>query len=199
MTKAATTRKKVLTDFRRAEILSAAMIVFGKKGFEAARMDDVAQQAGIAKGTLYLYFRSKRDIYTAVVQHANAQLQTLSAKRLQQGTNLREWLSEFIAARLEFWGDHRDLHRMLLTIGREATYHKQTLALQKASQHALLEIFTSAAKSGEIPEQPFERTAWAALDMIRGANERRFFGVTKNDPAIEISELVNLVLKTLQT
>ncbi|WP_158748322.1 TetR/AcrR family transcriptional regulator [Acidobacterium sp. S8] len=198
MAKATTNRKKVLTDFRRAEILAAAMTVFGKKGFEAARMDDVAQQAGIAKGTLYLYFQSKRDIYTSAVQHAGAHLQTLSAQCVRKGSNLQEKLEGFIAARLEFWGENRDLHRMLLTVGREAAHHKQTLALQRASMDALSQIFSEAAVAGEIPEQPFEQVAWAALDIIRGANERRFFGVTKAEPHVEIGTLVQLVLKTVR-
>src|ERR1700749_4415477 len=117
MRKTNPTRKKVLTDFRRAETLAAEMVVFGKKGFDATRMDDVAKQARIAKGTLYLYFRSKRDIYTTAVQHASAQLQALTNERTGKASTLREKLQAFIAARIEFWGENQDLHRMLLTIG----------------------------------------------------------------------------------
>jgi AcrR family transcriptional regulator len=197
MRKTNPTRKKVLTDFRRAEILAAAMVVFGKKGFDATRMDDVAQQARIAKGTLYLYFRSKRDIYTTAVQHASAQLQALTNERTGQGHTLEEKLKGFIAARVEFWGENRGLHRMLLSIGREATHHKQTLIMQRASVDTLLRIFTHAVESGEITQHPFEAAAWATLDLVRGANERRFLGVTKNAPEAEVNILVAFVLKTL--
>src|SRR6202012_3372613 len=190
MRKTTPTRKKVLTDFRRGEILTAAMAVFGKKGFDATRMDDVAQQAGIAKGTLYLYFRSKRDIYTTAVQHASTRLQALTNERTGQGNSLEEKLKAFIAVRVEFWGKNQDLHRMLLTIGREAAYHKQTLHMQRTSVDSLLRIFTQAAESGEITQQPFEPVAWATLDLIRGANERRFLGVTKNAPEPEVNILV---------
>lgn len=198
MRKTNPTRKKVLTDFRRAEILAAAMVIFGKKGFDSTRMDDVAQQARIAKGTLYLYFRSKRDIYTTAVQHASAQLQALTNERTGQGHALAEKLKAFIAVRVEFWGENRGLHRMLLSIGREATHHKQTLIMQRASVDTLLQIFTHAAESGEIAAQSFEPVAWATLDLIRGANERRFLGVTKNTPEAEVSILVAFVLKTLR-
>ena len=44
---------------REGEILKAALEVFATHGFEAARIDDVAQRAGIAKGTIYLYFRTR--------------------------------------------------------------------------------------------------------------------------------------------
>jgi len=198
MPKAATTRKKVLTDFRRSEILAAAMVVFGKKGFDAARMDDVAKQAKIAKGTLYLYFRSKRDIYVMAVQHAKQQLQELSGERVAQATNLRERLVAFIAARMEFWGDRKALHGMVLTIGREAVNHKLTMVIQKASIGSLIQIFEQAALDGEIQPQPFSTVAWAALDMIRGSNERRYSGVTRTTPISEAQQLADLVIKTLR-
>src|SRR5208337_3371299 len=53
---------------RQAEILAAAFEVFAAHGYEAARIDDVARQAGIAKGTIYLYFRDKEQLFRAVVR-----------------------------------------------------------------------------------------------------------------------------------
>ena len=48
---------------RPEEILSAALEVFGEVGFAEAKLDDVAQKAGISKGTLYLYFDSKEELF----------------------------------------------------------------------------------------------------------------------------------------
>jgi AcrR family transcriptional regulator len=53
---------------RQEEILAAAFDVFAAHGYEAARIDEVARQAGIAKGTIYLYFRDKEQLFRAVVQ-----------------------------------------------------------------------------------------------------------------------------------
>ena len=53
---------------RPEEILDAALELFTEKGFSATRMCDVAKKAGISKGTLYLYFKSKEAIFRAVVQ-----------------------------------------------------------------------------------------------------------------------------------
>jgi AcrR family transcriptional regulator len=55
-------------DARPAEILSAALASFAERGFAATRLDDVAARAGVTKGTLYLYFRSKEDLFKAVVR-----------------------------------------------------------------------------------------------------------------------------------
>lgn len=48
---------------RPGEILDAALAVFAEKGFSAARMDDIAAKAGVTKGTIYLYFTSKEDVF----------------------------------------------------------------------------------------------------------------------------------------
>ncbi len=53
---------------RQQEILAAAFEVFAAHGYEAARIDDVARQAGIAKGTIYLYFPNKDRLFQAVVR-----------------------------------------------------------------------------------------------------------------------------------
>lgn len=55
---------------RRQEILDAALSVFAERGFEAARLDDIAARAGVAKGTLYLYFADKEKLFEEVVRGA---------------------------------------------------------------------------------------------------------------------------------
>src|SRR5262245_30635161 len=53
---------------RPAEILSAALDCFAERGFAATRMDDVAARAGVTKGTVYLYFKTKEDLFKALVR-----------------------------------------------------------------------------------------------------------------------------------
>jgi AcrR family transcriptional regulator len=55
---------------RPGEILAAALACFAERGFAATRLDDVAQRAGVTKGTLYLYFPNKEELFKAVVAQA---------------------------------------------------------------------------------------------------------------------------------
>jgi len=55
---------------RPQELLEAALALFVDKGLAATRMDDVARQAGVSKGTLYLYYASKEELFKAVVRHS---------------------------------------------------------------------------------------------------------------------------------
>jgi AcrR family transcriptional regulator len=57
---------------RPGEIIEAAIMVFAEKGFAAAKLDEIARQAGVSKGALYLYFETKEDLFRAVVARAIA-------------------------------------------------------------------------------------------------------------------------------
>ena len=57
---------------RPREICAAALQVFAEKGFAAAKLDEIAKRAGVSKGTLYLYFKDKEDLFRAVVRDSIA-------------------------------------------------------------------------------------------------------------------------------
>jgi AcrR family transcriptional regulator len=62
--------RKIAPEARRQAILKAALTVFAAHGFEAARLEDVAARAGVAKGTLYLYFRDKQALFEELIRNA---------------------------------------------------------------------------------------------------------------------------------
>lgn len=65
---AAKPRRSVARDERRATLVSAARDVFAQKGYHATTVDDITRAAGVAKGTFYLYFQEKREVYYEVVR-----------------------------------------------------------------------------------------------------------------------------------
>jgi AcrR family transcriptional regulator len=64
------TRWRRRKDARPGEIVAAALACFAERGFAATRLDDVARRAGVTKGTLYLYFPNKEELFKAVVRQA---------------------------------------------------------------------------------------------------------------------------------
>src|SRR2546430_3426370 len=100
------------TDRRRAQILAAASRVFARHGFHRATVRQVAQEAGIADGTVYLYFRSKRELLLALLgqlgrvgerpadfaAHAGADARGFASAYLEQRfRQLRGWRQLFAA------------------------------------------------------------------------------------------------------
>ena len=61
---------KQLRDSRREQILLAALRIFTRKGFAAAKMSDIAGEAGVSYGLAYHYFKSKEDVFVELVDHA---------------------------------------------------------------------------------------------------------------------------------
>lgn len=75
-----TERRQREKERRRNEIIDAAEKVFFSKGMENATMDDIAEQAELSKGTLYIYFPSKEDLYLAITKRGLDILSTMFEK-----------------------------------------------------------------------------------------------------------------------
>ena len=80
---------------KRARILDAAETIFAKHGFFAAKVSDVAKEAGVADGTIYLYFKNKDDLLISVFERRMMQVNA-SLKAAIAGKPPREQLQAFI-------------------------------------------------------------------------------------------------------
>ncbi|HEY0993860.1 MAG TPA: helix-turn-helix domain-containing protein, partial [Kofleriaceae bacterium] len=84
---------------KRERILAAAERIFARHGFFAARVSEVAKEAGVADGTIYLYFKSKDDLLISVFEnrmaHVNDQLRTAIAD-LPPGEQLRAFIRAYL-------------------------------------------------------------------------------------------------------
>src|SRR6187401_1119833 len=108
----APTKEDILTAYRRDALLKAAVRVFGECGFESATMERIAQEADVAKGTTYLYYRSKQSIYDAALSRGLAQVDVRTHAALQAAPGLRDAITAFITTRAEYFFAHRDFFRM---------------------------------------------------------------------------------------
>src|SRR5262245_28310264 len=96
-------REEVLTTFRRSALIDAAVHVFGDRGFDSATMDAIAAEARVAKGTIYLYYRSKQAIYDAALETGLAELDRLTSERVESAKGAKDAIAGFIAARTEYF------------------------------------------------------------------------------------------------
>ncbi|GMV83107.1 MAG: hypothetical protein AMXMBFR7_42910 [Planctomycetota bacterium] len=110
---------KTIRDVRRRAVAEsfvlAAEKVFGEKGYENTHMQDVAEEAGCAIGTLYLYFKSKDDFYSAMVtRHTNAIAEMLTVA-FEQGKDPLDKLRRKTEAILSYFNDHKTFFRLFYT------------------------------------------------------------------------------------
>lgn len=191
-------RHDALCALRREEIIEAAIRLFGRKGFEATRAEDIALAARLAKGTVYLYFKNKEAIYTAAVTQAVRELQAEIARRSTTAGSFEERLATAIRVRLEFWPEHEGIYRLLLTVGREVKLRRQTNEVLRDAHASLMGIFTGGVATGELSEQEFAPVAWATLDLIRGATERRMDRLSLTTPQEDAQWITACVLRQVR-
>jgi AcrR family transcriptional regulator len=147
---------------RRQAILGAALDVFAAEGFAAAKLDHVAEKAGVAKGTIYLHFKDKQDLFEQMVREAVspvitrlealAQLPDLPADTVLQGM--------YTLFRTEVLGTRRkDLLRLILTEGPRFPaiaefYHREVVSRGLKLMGELLE---RAKVNGELSAEGVAR------------------------------------------
>src|SRR3974390_679413 len=109
------TKKHVVSEFRCSEILEAARSVFARKGFNHATVDDIAEAAGVAKGTIYLYFPSKREIYLETLRQGLVALQEEVRQSMESAHDAAAKVLAFIRTRLAYSERNRDFIRIYYT------------------------------------------------------------------------------------
>ena len=152
---AARARARRAAAARREAILAAALDEFSQRGFEAARLDDVAKRAGVAKGTIYLYFRDKETLFQELIRamltpvvgsieamgHADLPLRVLAERLIE------------VFVREVYETRRKDVIRLMITEGRRFPklaefYYREVLSRIIAAVRGIL---ARAAARGEVP------------------------------------------------
>jgi AcrR family transcriptional regulator len=98
-------RKRLPVEERRASIVEAAGRLFGERGYDGTRLDDVAAATGVTKPILYRHFDSKKALYVALLERHREDLGSFAGVIPTEGT-----LEERLRAVLEVWLDYVEAH-----------------------------------------------------------------------------------------
>jgi AcrR family transcriptional regulator len=101
---------------KRTNIIRAALKLFARGGFEATSVDDIAREAGYGKGTLYLYFKDKEDLYYHTVLSVFESYEQAVRDCIDTGRPPAEILRSIAAAMIAFFAGNRDTFRLLHTM-----------------------------------------------------------------------------------
>jgi TetR/AcrR family transcriptional regulator, fatty acid metabolism regulator protein len=107
------TESSLTTDKRRV-LLEAAVRVFARRGFHAARVGDIAEEAGVAHGLLYHYFSSKEEVLETIFRETWADLLAAVRDVEESGEPAHEQLRQVAAILLRSWRRDPDLVRVLV-------------------------------------------------------------------------------------
>jgi AcrR family transcriptional regulator len=101
--------------YRKQDILAAAGQVFAQKGYASARIIDVARAAGVGKGTIYEYFRSKEDLFFAVFEEVMATAaRELSAAAMQLDGSFQQRMQVLSDGMIRSWLDQLEMYALVM-------------------------------------------------------------------------------------
>jgi AcrR family transcriptional regulator len=170
--------RKAANEQRRCAILQAARTVFACQGYANTVVDDIATRAGIGKGTLYLYFPSKEQIYLAALLEEARQLDADSRAAMSAAATWREKLGAYLQVRLHYFEAHQDFLRIYMMEFRGMCMQGKPFAaefihLVQQGEAQLAQMFAAAAAHGEIRPVDPELAALTVSDITRGLMERQ--------------------------
>jgi AcrR family transcriptional regulator len=95
------------------DILEAALTLFAKKDFHDVTVDEIADQAGLSKGTIYLYFKNKDDLFFSIIQEKAKSLSEKLEFVVHNGGSFLECLQRFIHTYLSFFHVHSTYFKIM--------------------------------------------------------------------------------------
>ena len=132
---------------KKRRLLLAALDVFAEQGFHASTIDQVAERAGVGKGTVYLYFQSKQDLFLGIIQEGLGWLVQFAARLAETEPDPKERLSKLAHWHLRVILQNYPRMRMFMTGGVPQDLH----ALIPEVQSRLLDyrsLYISALQAG---------------------------------------------------
>jgi AcrR family transcriptional regulator len=191
----------VVTEFRNAAILEAARRVFAAAGFEGASVDDVARAAGVAKGTVYLYYPSKEAIYRAAVRQGLEALVEELRRQVEAAPTLREKVRAFVETKVAYFDRNRDFFKIYLATFADLSTPRSCPEEMKSLYRRQLDIlegaFRAAAGRERVRRGRPKDAALAAFDLTRGVVTRRLLAPSRPRTDNDVELLLDLIWKGL--
>src|SRR5438270_12709044 len=112
----ARSKEEVVQEFRIQSIRDAAMRVIARRGMAAATMQEIADEAKVAKGTIYLYFRDRDELVEKTFERAITQLHARIDEAMKENATFEEKLRAQISAKLRFFSENAEFFRLYLSL-----------------------------------------------------------------------------------
>ena len=190
----------MLREFRVREILDATCRVVSQHGFQGATVNRVAEEAKIAKGTIYLYFRKKEELLKAAVEQGMENFTNQVQAEVEEVSAPLEKIVRLVEAVLELSDTNRDFFKMLLlernllaaSPGHPEASHMLDLYLDYI--RFIEDTIREAVDAGVLRPHNTEASAFALSESMRGCFQQRALGLTARSASEDADILLDLLL-----
>jgi len=163
-------KKAQLVKRRKEQIITAAKRVFATNGYRRTKIEQIADQLGVGKGTLYRYFDDKKTLFLAVFEEGTTRLmQTIRAK-VEPIADPREKIATAVRTYFEFFDNDRELIEILMQIRSEFKdeYRQIYLAMYSDYIVRIQKNLRKGIKLGIFRQMDVEKTANAMSSTLQG-------------------------------
>jgi AcrR family transcriptional regulator len=165
-------RGRPSTPFLRERILSSAMHLFAQTEFDRVTIDEVAERAGVGKGSVYRQFGSKEELYAGAVVNGFIELQQEIRASLKDRVTFADRLETIIGLTIKYFWTRRQFFEFLRDPRAVPPRQERLYRAERANLALMIrEVIESAATKGVIRRELDSRlAAEALLGMVRGIN-----------------------------
>ncbi|HPU36298.1 MAG TPA: TetR/AcrR family transcriptional regulator [Bacillota bacterium] len=150
---------------RRLPIFDAAVKVFAEKGFARATVEEIAKQAGIAKGTIYYNYKGKKELFLSLLDEGIERLEATVNREVARKDTVLAKLEVLVSAQLGFFEEYRDYCKILLSEvwGLGHRWEEQVQRLRSGCFKTIQELLEKGQAEGVIRGDLETETAAAAI------------------------------------
>lgn len=158
----------------RERILDAALDVFSEKGFHVATVDEIAERAGLGKGTVYRYFANKETLFNELVQSRLEELERDADAVLDGQDDVLTMISKYLRIYFAFFDRNQRLYRLVAREGLDVGRQVQDLYVKTVLRRipVLKRKIYAASQRGVLKDVDFQTVFYGVMGFVHGVIEK---------------------------
>jgi len=183
---------------RKTEILQAARVIFAVKGLHETTLDEIAEKAELAKGTIYSYFENKEDLFFSVLEEAISNLEMVINETCESDLPPPKKVSELIKKVLCLFEDNVDLMQLMSRSQPGVVIDKMRERMMTHFRNLIImvsNILREGVQKGFFANIDTERAASAFFNLIHGNAMSSFWNKKKICNSADLEFLTSFYLQ----
>tara|TARA_B100000315_G_scaffold259396_1_gene315273 strand:- start:9979 stop:10593 length:615 start_codon:yes stop_codon:yes gene_type:complete len=188
-------------DLRKKQILDAALNVVVQKGYSSSRMDDIVEESQLSKGTIYWYYKSKKDVFLSLVNYWVNNFSVTLNHIVEEDISASEQLKELFNIFLKAYEENPDVFKAELEFWSMANRDKDFKLKTQKVYHELLiiieDILQKGVKTGEFKNIDVKVAALSIMINIEGIIWFTLFNTNGITPKHYVDTIADFILSGL--
>lgn len=196
--KVAPSQKRIRRKSRKDEIIKAASNLFSQKSYHDVTMDQIAGEVGVAKGTIYLYFTSKENLYLGILEHTFETIESILEKEIAKEDPAPQKLKKILRLIFQFYFQNMDVLRILTR--DETRLIREHFEFTEHWRHRRIKLYRKVLEKG-IKEGSFRsaNTELMALIIFGLVGSVMFFYPTDKTAGEIAEEVFSMISEGIMT